>query len=217
MDRLTRQIFMAAAAGGTAAFSPVTNTYNAVSGTETIPAGAAVLVIEIWGGGSGGGRGSELFDAIEGGGGGGAGYSKKTLALTAADWGKTLTYVAGPGGARGIAGLPDGQPGQNSSVNNGTLAAAVAMAANAGTGGARGATGGAQGNGGTASGGDINTSGEGTNLVASSVGGSSANGGAAQATQGAAGNAPGGGGGGGDIGPGDGGNGAAGRAKFSYT
>ena len=62
-------ITCAIAGMGGSTFTPVTRTYTSGSGTETIPTGASQVVIEVWGGGGAGGRGSTLCIGFYGGGG----------------------------------------------------------------------------------------------------------------------------------------------------
>lgn len=186
-------------------FTPITNTYNtSTSATETIPTGATMLVIELWGGGGAGGSASVSND---GGGGGSGGYVKKTFTLTSADWGKTFTYTIGP--------VVSAANGTDSTLANNTFATSTSLTAGGGVKGAGGVTG-TQGAGGTASGGDVNTTGNGSGGV-TSTGAGAPNGGGDQTANGNNGTAPGGGGGGGLTPSGLGGNGTAGRAKFSYT
>lgn len=189
---------------GTKKFTPVTNTYNSGSGTETIPTGASQLVIEVWQGGAGGG--GDSYGNVGGGGGAGA-YAKKTLSLTSADYGKTFTYSVGAGGAGGTL-TGSGGVGGDSTVNNGTYATTVAIAAVSGITASGGgpSTGagspGAGGAGGLIAGGDTNTAG---GNGSGSTGGTSPNGGYP----------PGNGGQGGFFSAGQAG--AAGRVKFAYT
>jgi hypothetical protein len=140
--------------------------FSSGSGTVTIPAGQASVVIEAWGGGGGGGRGTATpFDGeVEGGGGGGGGYSKRTIALTGGDAGKTLLYSVGAG-AEGSNTIDPGNTGGTSTVASGTFIL-TSLIANGGTGGTSNGTE-IQGSGGTASGGDTNTTGNGGALFTS--------------------------------------------------
>ena len=190
-------------------FAPVTNTYNASSGIETIPMGGATQVlVEVWGGGGGGGFGDVA--GTSGGGGGSGAYSSKAFALVLSDVGLTFNYVA----AVGVAAFTTGA---QSSCTNGSFGTAANLVC---TGGIRGGDGGAsdpnQGAGGTASGGTTNTAGNGSGGV-TRVGAGAPNGGG-NATAGNVGTAPGGGGAGGNFassGPGLAG--GAGRVRYSYT
>ena len=184
----------------------VARTYNSgTAATETVPSGASRLVIEMWGGGGAGGAGDPGTDP--GGGGGGGGYCLKSIALTAANWGQTLTYSVGAGGVAG-------GDGGSSTVGNTTLSISFTMTAVGGEAGSVSYIG-SQGFGGTAVGGDTNTSGEGGGVMLR-TGAASPNGGAS--TPSGNGNAPGGGGAGdrfsGSVLAGDGG---SGRIKFTYT
>lgn len=182
-------------------FTPRTNTYNAASGNEVVPTGAAQLIVEAVGGGGGGGNQGM---GTQGGGGGGGGYSRKTLAISPADWGLNIAYAVGAAAG-------------NSTVGNVVLGAGTINLAANGGGNAVVASPGA---GGTATGGDTNTSGvSGTAGVAGIAG----PGGAGAAPLGGAGGAAGtdgvapGGGGGASSGGGPGGNGAAGTVIFAWT
>lgn len=157
------------------------------SSTETIPTGASQVIIEVYGSG-GGGSGT-----VGGGGGGASGYSRKTLALTSTDWGKTFTCT--------LFNVPGaGTSGGSGTVVNGTYGTSVNMVANGGTGGLNGGTGGA---GGTASGGTTNTTG--ASGINAGAGGA--------ATVGLNGLAQGAGG----DGNGSGGVGSGGFARFTYS
>ena len=59
---------MTFAVNGGGGFTPVTRSYTTGSGSETIPTGASQVVIEVWGAGAGGGRGSNPCLALFGGG-----------------------------------------------------------------------------------------------------------------------------------------------------
>lgn len=131
-------------------FSGQTNTYNTNgSFTETIPAGAVSVTIEAWGA-SGGGSGVNF----PGHGAGSGGYSKTILALTPADFGKTLAVTVGVKGGGGPS-SGDGTAGTLSRVASGTKTITTMT----GNGGGAG-TAAAVGAGGTASGGNTtNTTG----------------------------------------------------------
>lgn len=75
-------------------FTPVLVTYTSgTSVTETAPAGATNVVVEVWGGGGGGHRGDSA--PTQGFSGGAAGYSRTSMAISG---GQTLIYTVGPGG-----------------------------------------------------------------------------------------------------------------------
>ena len=190
----------------------VTRTYNSgTSATETIPFGVSQLVITAWGGGGGGGLGSSSL-GIRGGGGGSGGYTQKTITLSPADWGATLTYTVGSAGASN----PSPQAGGATQVQNSTFGSTVLLIAD---GGGSGSTAGGvttQGGGGAASGGDTNTSGNGGGNTSDGEG---APNGGGDVTSGS-GSAPGGGGTGGRAlsSPNNVGDaGAPGRVVFAYT
>lgn len=114
----------------------------------TIPNDTSQVVIEGWGGGATGGSAFGAPCAGKGGGGGGAGgYFRKTIALTSANWGKTLNVSATGAGV-------------TLTVASGTFALST-LTAHVGTVGVNGSTlgPGAGGAGGTATGGDVNTTG----------------------------------------------------------
>src|SRR4029079_18224336 len=102
----------------TATPSPETivNTYDSGSGTETVPQGVNQLVVEIWYPGGGGSR--TTGPSNQRGGGSGA-YSIKTVTLTAANWGETLSYDCGTAGL-----------GRTGSTGNGTAASGGSIAGN---------------------------------------------------------------------------------------
>ena len=130
-------------------FTPVGHTQRyAGAGTVSGPSGASTVVVEACGA-SGGGQGANTN--LEGGGGATGGYAKKTLSVSAADWGKTFTFTVG---ALGYAGSPP-QNGGATSVANGTFSLTLALSALGGQRGQR-VTSSA---GGTAGGGDVNTTG----------------------------------------------------------
>lgn len=185
------------------AFTPVTNTYDSGSGTETVPAGATSCTVSVWGSGAAGGRDVAGGNAW---GGGGGGYCTRAIAVVGGD---SFSYsVAASVAGRATDG--DGANGNASSVTGTVSGGSVSMTANGGSGVNTSA--GVGGAGGTASGGTTNTTG-GTGTA--TTGGAGANGGAGGAAK-TAGTAPGGGGG-----PcnnfGSSGGGAAGRVTFSYT
>ena len=132
-------------------FNGQTNTYaSAGTFTETIPVGASQVVIEASGSSGDGGHGAGSGCGAAGGGGGGSGsYGKKTLALTSADWGKTLSVtVAAADGAQTK--VVSGTKTITSIITNGGAAGGDAIVGSNGAPGAAGAVG---------SGGDTNTAG----------------------------------------------------------
>ncbi len=136
---------------GGANFAPITRDYaTGTAATETIPTGAAQMIVAGWGGGAGGSHGTGVGCSADNGGAGGAGaYCEKTFALTAADWGQTLTYSVGaPGGVD--------LDGGNSTLVNGTFSTSVNISANGGQHGRINEVG---GGGGLASGATTNTNG----------------------------------------------------------
>lgn len=181
---------------------PLTRIY--VSGSaavETVPYGYAQLQIAAQGGG-GAGVGGDLSSAR--GGGGSGGCAVKTLALTAADWGKTFVYTVGPGGA-GQVEYVAGHAGSPSTVAAGTDPQSVSLTGGPGGGASASGVGAA----GAASGGSVNTSG---NPGAAPTGLNGGQGGAAVACVGAG---AGPGGAGALAGPGL--SGGAGQVVFKYS
>jgi hypothetical protein len=75
-------------------------TSHVTGAIETIPIGATQVVVQGAGasGSGGAGAGSGCIIAASGGGRAG-GYFKKTIALTSANWGQTMSYNVGTGGA----------------------------------------------------------------------------------------------------------------------
>lgn len=185
---------------GAGRFPGAVHTYT-TSGTESSPAGATQVVIEIWGAGGGGSK--DATNQIGSGGASGA-YVKKTLALSGVT---SWAYVVGTGGAGHVGGSDgNGSPGGASTITS--------LSLNAGGGGG-GLQSGSAAIGGTASGGDVNTNGNSSTLN-SYVGATAPNGGAAATSLRAPGNAPGGGGAASWL-TGAAGDGAVGQAKFTYT
>lgn len=134
-----------------ASFVPVTRTYQTGgAGVETIPVGATLLVIEVWGGSGGGGMGaSNPCVGLDGSGGGSGGYSRSSMTVTGFG-GRTINYVSG---ARGVnAGTTfgaDGTAGTQSSVGSGTFSMPGMTAGGGGGGNGAGGAAGVGGNAGT--------------------------------------------------------------------
>lgn len=203
----------------------VVETFNTPTGGSLWTAPANITGntdIEAWGAASGAGGGGAPG---LGGGSGAGGYSKKTVTALAGD---TITYRIGARGTGGAGGAINGVNGNaalpfgNPTAEKTTGAFTLSIFANPGARGNRGTSiaNGTGGNGGTASGGDVNTTG-GAGTGAGGVGGSSPNGGTggtggAPTSVGGDGNAPGGGGGGGGLQV-KGGDGANGKAQFTYN
>lgn len=138
---------------GKSNFSGVTHTYNSGSGNETVPTGAVSLTLTMWGGGGGGGCGGT------GAGGGGGGYVQLIRSVLSSEWGTTLPYSVGAGGApHSTASSGSGTAGGNSTVTGTLNGSAVNCTAGGGGAGGTGTTG-TSGTGGTASGGTTNTAG----------------------------------------------------------
>jgi hypothetical protein len=183
-------------------FTPITNTYTSGTGaSETIPLGATLCTIKVWGGG-----GSGAADVTNAAGGGGGGYSESdAISVTP---GLTFIFTVGPGGIS-VTPTNGGHPGTGSSVSAGTQALTT-MTANGGGGGVAG---GAGGTGGTASGGTTANN-SGANGTAGSPGAGGNNG------NGTGGGSPGGGipgGGGAGTGAGSSTAGGTGQVSFSYS
>ncbi len=188
--------------GGFAAF---TDTYDKGSGNETVPTNATSLTVKVWGGGGAGGA-----STVSSYGGASGGYSDKTVAIAAGDWGVLIPYVVGRGATGGVG---VGGDAVASSVGAFTVVAGgpFTLTANGGTGG----TGAGGGTPGTASGGGTNTTGA---AGTTSVGGSAPNGGAGGGYS-SPGMSPGAGGGPGNwpANQDKGGNGAPGRVQFIWS
>ncbi|PZX94443.1 hypothetical protein DOS84_07430, partial [Flavobacterium aquariorum] len=181
------------------------------SATWTVPCGVTSLTVEAWGGGGAGGAATIIPSG--GSGGGAGGYSTSVITVTS---GQIINYTIGSGG---IGGTGNGGDGGTTTI--------LALTANGGSGGGQDM--GAFGVGGAASGGTTNTTG-GNGIIGTTttgeVGGNSTvagTGGLAVTSEsnGNNGTAPGGGGGGGLLlsgaGPSQGGNGANGQIKITYT
>lgn len=121
-----------------AGFAPQVMTFGVGSGTITIPSGSSQLILEAWPGSEGGAGGTPFSPGPPpsgpnfGPGGTSGSYGPKTLAIVAADWGKTFTYVCG---AAGVA----GGDGALSSITNGTYTHATTMVVHGSTSGTPGA------------------------------------------------------------------------------
>lgn len=99
-------------------YSQTTQTFNAGSGTFTVPCGVNSITVECWGGGGAGG-GTGNVTGRKGGGGGGA-YARSVIAV---NFGQVFTYTVGAGGTGG-AGNSDGTNGTPSNFGNVVIAAA---------------------------------------------------------------------------------------------
>ena len=118
------------------------NTYT--SGTnqsQPIQPGTKVIVAEAWGGGGGGSPGT---NKACGGAGGSGGYVRTVITLVAgapgysANWGKTLNYNTGSGGAAGTTGpFTNAGNGSNANISLGTFTGTFTTMQ---AGGAKGAT-----------------------------------------------------------------------------
>jgi hypothetical protein len=137
-------------------FAQVINTYTITgAGTEIVPYGAKHVKIQGEGGGGSGGMSGA--GGTGGDGGGGGAFFEKDVDIVPADWGKSLAYVVGNGGARRNA-VNAGIAGSATTVTINALASAPTnLSAGGGQGGSQG--GGGSSTGGTATGGDTNTSG----------------------------------------------------------
>jgi hypothetical protein len=153
------------------------NYTSAASGaTETIPAGAQLVVIEAIGASGGGGSvsfGGKGGSISYGGGGGGSGGLARTSIAVKAN-GRTFTYTVGGAGAGGSTSA--GGDGGASTVTSASIAL-TSMSAGGGGGGARATINAAGGAGGSASGGTVvNTAGN-AGAAGSSAGGGAGGGG----------------------------------------
>lgn len=179
-----------AGSGGGGGFSPVTNQYDSGSFDETVPVGATSVTIRVYGPGGGNGADNPVST-----GGGGGGYSEKTaIAIVSGDWGTTLSWGAGTGGAAGYYNVNDGN------IDGETPGGSFVTATLTNWSGSMTADGGQGGitsndalpvSGGTAAGGDTNTTGD--NGTGSVGGANNGPGGGAAASHNSSGNAPGGG------------------------
>lgn len=120
---------------GTATF-PLgsTSTYTA-PGTETIPSGAQILTVEVWGGGGSGGAGTAGPPALRGGGGSSGGYVRAQYALTGTNWGQQFGVRVGTGGAASPTTAPGFNGGQSTvtSISFAVGGGFTTILANAGT------------------------------------------------------------------------------------
>lgn len=179
------------------------------NGNFTVPCGVTSIQVECWGGG-GGGAGDGTSNTTAGCGGGGGGYSLAVISVTP---GVVIPYTVGTGGAGGASGA-------NGTAGTATTFSVVTAAGGAG-GRAEAAGGGAGGAGSTTNG----NNGLCTATTTGGAGGSSPSGGAggaggANGVNGGVGSAPGGGGGGSGNRSGgaeDGGAGARGQIRITYT
>jgi hypothetical protein len=191
------------------------NYTSAASGaTETIPAGAQLVVIEAIGasgGGGGGFVGGKGGSALYSGGGGGSGGLVRTSESVKAN-GRTFTYTVGSAGSGG-AYTASGVAGGASTVSNGNGYLTAGSLSAGGGGGGVGGLFGAGGGGGSASGGTVvNTAGN-AGAQGGSVGTGSSAGGAGLSGSYNTGSAGGNGGYGGNAGAA----GGDGKIYFAYT
>ena len=128
--------------------------------TETIPANATTVIIEIWGAGGGGGYNQPSTGGApwSGGGGGSGGYGRSVAISVVGQAGKTITGNIGGGGQAGTSPTVNGGSGGNTTVASGTFSITSRLT-HGGGGGTSGnqqpGTGGAGG--GAGNGGAINT------------------------------------------------------------
>lgn len=121
------------------------------SGTITVPTGATRAIVYVLGGGGGGAR---VASGVTRRGGGNAGIAVSNISVPSAQWGTSLSYTVGQGGAGRTSTTGSGTAGTASSVTHAGLG--LSMTANGGAGGTTTAA----GAGGTASGGNVsNTTG----------------------------------------------------------
>lgn len=184
---------------------PITRVYtNQAAAVDTVPSGYSQAVIEGWGeGGHGGaGYGTIPSENFWGGGGGSAGgYFRKTIAITSADWGKTIDISATNVAAATVV--------SSGTLSIPTLTANIGVAggaASSGSGGTAGTPGG------SASGGDVNTTGP-----SGTAGAFQSNGNGGAGTSGVYGGPYGGGGFGGVAGGSPGGSGQSAGVTIHYS
>ena len=84
-------------------FTPITNTYGAGSGSETVPTGATSLTITAYGTGGSGGYGYDASGVGDGpfygGGGGGSGaLVVRTISVSSGDYGGSVSWTVPAGG-----------------------------------------------------------------------------------------------------------------------
>jgi hypothetical protein len=221
-------------------FSAISQTVETftTSGSWVCPAGVTSVAVECWGGGGGGGSSNSAAANRAGGGGGGGGYSKSvSVAVTP---GNSYNIVVGSGGLAGSAGA--GGAGTSSTFNGATVVAKGGSGGGRGGNGTSGAgatlgTGGTTFTGGAGAagvnatgsgggGGGAGTTGNGgvasgiTAGIGKTIGGGNGGTGVNSTTSGKAGSTYGGGGSGGwQIGSSEqnGGAGASGLVKITYT
>jgi len=71
------------------------------SGAWVVPAGVSSIIVEVWGAGGSGGRASVFWGSSAAGGGGGGAYARKTISVTP---GQSIDYVVGAGGSNSSTG-----------------------------------------------------------------------------------------------------------------
>lgn len=182
------------------AFTPfnTNNITGGTSGSEPVPTNASSLTIKVAGSGGKGGNGWSGTDPGGGGGGGSGGFTSQIVAITSADWGRSISWSVGTGGA------PAGSAG--SSTASGSLTnASISLTATGGSVGQSGVGGGGAGGAGGTPGGGTGIFGGGG---AAGGGGGGGNNGSGYGSGGAGGNA-------GGSQPGA--NGAAGAVIFMWT
>src|SRR6185369_13789877 len=132
-------------------------TYDAGSGTDTVPVNSTQVIVEIWYPGGGGSRSNGT--SAQRGGGSGA-YSIKTVALSSANWGQSFSYDCGTAGLGRTGSTGNGGAASGGGITDNLTNITVTLAPGTA---AQGGVNSSSGVGGTApTGGDINTAGNST-------------------------------------------------------
>lgn len=128
----------------------LTTLTSGTAATYTVPDNVRQIIVEMVGGGSGGGGVNGIASAVGLAGGGGSGdYTLNVIDVAPGD---TFTYTVGSGGAGGGAGDNNGSAGTDTTFSNGGAVSITAVGANTGGGGSTGTTGNQRSAGGNATG-----------------------------------------------------------------
>src|SRR6185369_17038298 len=100
-------------------------TYDAGSGTDTVPVNSTQVIVEIWYPGGGGSRSNGT--SAQRGGGSGA-YSIKTVSLSSVNWGQTFSYDCGTAGLGRTGSTGNGGAASEGSIADSLTTVIVALA-----------------------------------------------------------------------------------------
>ena len=144
-DAGTDTITIPSSGGGASPLTLVDTTTFDSSGTYTVPAGANIFKVHMWGGGGSGGEGS---NGAPGGGGGGGAFVEAWFGSVTLAGASTLAVVVGAGGAAQTSSNSNGNVGGTTTIGGATGAFAFFRAFGGGGGGQNSSGGGGGGGGG---------------------------------------------------------------------